>query len=113
MGLFTRDCYDEDRDNRISKIGLEAYNKEVEEYIKSIPPTKWSTSDPKVTTGDIIGNSGFVSIAESVQMYINSIDDNGEIWGRTVCSTKSHDKYNGKLWKWTGDYKVVNAIKNS
>lgn len=115
MSMFmTRDAWDEDRDERINLIGLAAYEKEVKEANEKYDrenPDYISKSEPHVRRSDIIlTDISKTSVADYIQMYITRIDQEGNIWGRTLTDSALFDKYSGATWKWEGPYKVIKSM---
>jgi len=107
MGMFSKnDPYEEDRLARIEKIGQEAYDKEHAEWLKSIPPIKWSKSEPQVTVNDIIGIWDKQKQVIIDEAHVKEITDEGEIivW-------YLDNRNDGRPEKWEGEYVKVCSVR--
>ena len=105
MGLFTRDCYDEDRDARIAEIGQVAYDKEQEEYAKKYReehPEKFrvSITEPCVRYGDVIAYWNPETKTAENEAYVEGITESGEI-----IVTYLDNRNDGQLATWKGEYR--------
>ena len=109
MGLFTRDCYDEDRDARIAQIGQVAYDKEVAEYGEKYREEhpeefRWSLSEPKVMYGDVIANWNTEKQIAENEAVVRGVKETGEIIVRYL-----DNRYDGQPKIWQGEYRRMSS----
>lgn len=111
MGLFTRDAWDDVRDERIALIGQAAYDKEVKEYIEKYDrehPNYPSKSEPIVHRGDVITNDRRFG----TEFYITRITEEGDIFGTMISNNPMQDDLHlGGEYKWEGVYMVVGPMR--
>jgi hypothetical protein len=110
MGLFTRDCYDEDRDARIKEIGQEAYEKEQKEYARKYKeenPEKFrvSITEPIVRYRDVICIWDNESKNTKDEAFVAGIKENGDIIVRYI-----DNRNDGQLSIWKGEYKKLCSV---
>jgi len=109
MGLFTRDCYDEDRDTRIAQIGQVAYDLEVKEYARKYKedhPEEYrhSITEPKVMYGDVIAVWDTEMQEAKDEAVVRGISENGEITVRYL-----DGRNDGQSAIWRGEYKRLSS----
>ena len=107
--MFTRDCYDEDRDARIAQIGQVAYDAEVKEYARKhreehLEQYRWSTTEPKVMYRDVIAFWNTKTQKAENEAYVLGIAENGDITVRYLDGRRD-----GQPAIWKGEYRRMCA----
>lgn len=108
--FFTRDAWDEARDERIAEIGLKAYEKEVKEAREKWDrenPDYTSKTQPYVRRGDIITDD----YRYGIQFYVRRVTEQGDIYGTMVTTNPmKDDPHMGAEYKWEGPYKMISTL---
>lgn len=106
FGGWTNDPYEEGWLKKIAEIGQEAYDKEQEEWRKNQPPIRYSSTEPKVTKGDIIGLWDSEKKELTNESYVTWITTTGDIMCHLIDQKQRSD------YMWKGPYhKVCSALK--
>jgi hypothetical protein len=106
--FFTRDAWDEDRDARIEKIGLAAYEAEQKLYQEKYDKEHSdyvSKSEPHVRRQDVIGVFEDGKLIK--EAYITEILENGDIVCRNITTNPMQDPYQDGTYTWQGEYRKV------
>ena len=111
MGMFTRDCYDDARDERIAQIGLVAYEAEQKEYQRKYREEhpdefRWSTTEPKVMYGDVICRWNTKKQIVENEAAVKGVTEAGEIVVRFI-----DGRYDGQSKIWQGEYRKLCSVR--
>ncbi len=119
--FFTRDAWDDARDERIAQIGLEAYNAEVKEAQRLYDlefPDFYMTTDPIVHRHDVIatwheeGDGPLKTKVFEKEFHIKKITEDGNIWGTLITNNPMrYDPTFGAMHVWSyGPYKRLSSV---